>query len=126
VAGERVWDVSSKIRLRLGPMRLIQFLAFLPDKKPPIPGGRPSPSHKRYFFLLVHLTRLYLGPELDFEIQLVLQAREVPPCRMVKGEPNGARLGWDTWLLSEPARKDAEEAVFEGEELFELPSEHAS
>ena len=32
VAGERVWDVQGKIRLRIGPLRLPEFLQFLPDR----------------------------------------------------------------------------------------------
>src|SRR5262249_39960200 len=34
VAGERVWDVQSKIRVRMGPLHYFQFTRFLPDFSP--------------------------------------------------------------------------------------------
>src|SRR5205823_13853319 len=34
VAGERVWDVQSKFRVRLGPLSPEDFTAFLPDLSP--------------------------------------------------------------------------------------------
>jgi type VI secretion system protein ImpH len=106
VVGTRVWDVQSKIRLRLGPLRRDQFDAFLPD---------PSPlPQRKAFFLLVHLVRLYLGPELDFDVQLVLRAPDVPGTHLDRGGL-GPRLGWNTWILTENAVKDAEDAVFEGQ-----------
>ena len=76
-AGERVWDVQSKVRLRVGPLPRARFDAFLPDRA-------PVPERKA-LFLLVQLARLYLGPELDFDVQVVLQAEDVPPCRMKAG-----------------------------------------
>lgn len=108
VAGERVWDVQSKIRLRLGPLSYRDFDAFLPDRTPVVP--------RKAFFLLCHLVRFYVGPELDYEVQLVLRAPEVPRCQLAAGPP-GPRLGWNTWCLSGPARRDAEDAVFAGEEV---------
>jgi type VI secretion system protein ImpH len=107
VAGDRVWDVQNKIRIRMGPLRYTQFNQFLPDRS-------PVPQRKA-FFLLAHLVRLYVGPELDFDVQLVLLAREVPGCRL--GAGGGAQLGWNTWCLSRVRRQDAEDAVFEGEEV---------
>jgi type VI secretion system protein ImpH len=109
VAGERVWDVQSKIRLRLGPLDRARFDAFMPDPA-------PVPERKT-FFLLVHLVRLYLGPDLDFDVQLVLRARDVPACHL---DGDGPRLGWNTWLCSRPPERDAEDAVFAGEEIWRV------
>ena len=110
VAGERVWDVQGKIRIRMGPLRLPKFLDFLPDRT-------PVPERKS-FFQLAHLVRLYVGAELDYDVQLVLAAADVPACQLAGGAGIGPRLGWNTWLLSEPYAHDADDAVFEGEELI--------
>jgi type VI secretion system protein ImpH len=109
VAGERVWDVQSRIRIRLGPLHYAQFTEFIPDRM-------PVPQRKA-FFLLSHLVRLYVGPELDFDVQLVLKKEEVPECQLAEVGGLGPRLGWNTWVRSAPARKDAEDVVFEGDEL---------
>jgi type VI secretion system protein ImpH len=109
IAGERVWDVQGKIRVRLGPLRYAQFIEFLPDRS-------PVPQRKA-FFLISHLVRLYVGPELDFDVQLVLKAEDVPACRLAEGAAGLPRLGWDTWLCSQPLSRDADEAVFEGEDV---------
>jgi predicted component of type VI protein secretion system len=55
--------------------------------------------------------------ELDFEIQLVLRAAEVPPAQLTGGRGRGRQLGWNSWVLSRPAVADADQAVFEGQEL---------
>ena len=111
MAGERVWDIQSKFRIRLGPLGYAQFLEFLPDRA-------PSPARKA-FFLLVHLVRLYVGPELDFDVQLVLRRPRSPSASSDDG-PASARLGWNTWLRSRASRRDADDAVFEGIEVFWL------
>src|SRR5206468_2253564 len=53
--GDRVWDVQSKVRIRLGPMSYEQFQDFLPDRS-------PSPERKK-IFLLAQLVRFCLGAE---------------------------------------------------------------
>ena len=58
VLGSQVWDVQSKIRLRLGVLSYAQFQEFLPD-----PAPRPR---RKALFLLSHLVRLFAGQELDF------------------------------------------------------------
>jgi type VI secretion system protein ImpH len=110
VAGDRVWDVQSKFRLRLGPLRYGRFASFLPDRSP-----EPGP---KAFFLLCHLVRLYVGPELDFEVQLVLARQDVPACRMTAED--APRLGWNTWVRSEDFPRDADDPVFAGEEAVWL------
>jgi type VI secretion system protein ImpH len=109
VAGERVWDVQGKIRIRVGPISYNQFVSLLPDRTPI--------AKRKGFFLLSHLTRLYIGAELDFEVQLLPRAFDMPPCQLAEGIGLGPRLGWNTWLLSEPMRRNPEDAVFEGQEV---------
>jgi type VI secretion system protein ImpH len=110
VAGERVWDVQGKIRLRVGPLGYGQFTEFIPE--------RSATAERKALFLLVHLVRLFVGPELGFDVQLVLRAQDVPECRLSDDEENGPRLGWNTWVLSREPVEDAADAVFEGEEVF--------
>ena len=112
VLGDRVWDAQSKFRIRLGPLRYDQFLDFLPDRS-------PVPERKA-IFLLVHLVRLYVEPTLDFDIQLVLAADEVPECQLTEPGGFGARLGWNTWIRTDILTHDADDAVFEGEEVISL------
>jgi type VI secretion system protein ImpH len=105
VAGERVWDIGSKLRLRIGPVDRERFVALLPDRSPT--------TERKMFFLLVHLVRLFLGPDLDFDVQVVLRAADVPECQLAEGGL-GPRLGWNTWMRSGPMPADAADAVFEG------------
>jgi type VI secretion system protein ImpH len=107
-AGDRVRDVQGLFRVALGPLDAAGFAEFLPDRA-------PTPARKA-FFLACHLVRLYAGAEYDFEVQLLLRAGDVPPLQLAAGEP-GPRLGWNTWVLSGPASRDAGEAVFAGEAL---------
>jgi type VI secretion system protein ImpH len=110
VAGRRVWDRQSKFRVRIGPLSYAQFIEFLPDRAPV--------RERKTFFLLAHLVRLYADPGLDFDVQLVLRAEEVPECQLTGAGTVGARLGWNTWLLNRPARADAEDVVIDGDRAF--------
>jgi type VI secretion system protein ImpH len=112
VAGDRVWDVQGKFRIRLGPLRLRQFDEFLPQRSPV--------AARKSLFVLSHLVRLYVGAELDFEVQLVLAAADVPPCQLSATAATGPYLGWNTWVCSQPLPHDADDAVLAGEELVEL------
>ena len=80
VLGGRVWDRQHKFRIRMGPISLAQYESFLP-------GAEPLKK-------LVDWVRLYLGLELEWDVQLRLARAEVP--RLVLGR--GRRLGWTTWL----------------------------
>ena len=88
-------DIQGKFRIRVGPLRLGMFERLMPD------GDMLRP--------LWHLVRLYAGPELDFDVQPILAAQDVPAFEM-KGKR--ARLGWNTWARTRQPPRDAEEAVF--------------
>lgn len=106
VLGESFWDLSSGVRIRLGPLSYPQLEAL-------IPGGRRAD-------VLRELARTYLGVEYEFDFQLLLRRSEVPTT--VLGDPQ-SKLGWTTWLASDPpasrqstagdsvAGKDAEEVA---------------
>ena len=106
VVGERVWDIRSTIRIRLGPLNYKQFVSFIPDQA-------PVPERKN-FFKLMHLVRMYVGPELKVGVQLVLKGSEIPPCQLRRSAPEGPRLGWNCWFTSQGMPQDSEDAVFEG------------
>lgn len=97
VCGERIWNTQSRFRVRLGPLDLDQFRSFLP------PGSAFAP--------LADLTRLLVGAEFDFDVQLVLKAEEVPACRLETGAAAPPMLGWTTWLKTKDLTEDASEVV---------------
>lgn len=112
VIGERVWDVEGKIRVRVGPLNYEQFVEFLPY--------RGAVTRSKAYFLLSHLTRLYIGPTLAFDVQLLLRGETVPDTVLADKSSPGLRLGWNTWLRSGKLRGCVKDAVFEGQEVFDL------
>ncbi len=118
MAGDRVWDVQSRVRVRLGPMRYAQFLEYLPDTA-------PVPERKA-FFLLCHVARLYLGPVFDFDVHLVLRAEDVPECQLNDDGAAGPRLGWNSWLICAAPDVPAEDAVFGGHALTHVGADARS
>jgi type VI secretion system protein ImpH len=101
VVGRRVWSVENKFRVRLGPLGYAEFRQFMPRQN----ALRP----------LCQLIRCSVGPEFDFDVQPVLQAEEVPQCRAGSGGAVRSQLGWNTWIHSQPMRRDAGDAIFEHE-----------
>ncbi|HKR11887.1 MAG TPA: type VI secretion system baseplate subunit TssG [Pyrinomonadaceae bacterium] len=97
IAGARVWDAQSMFRLRFGPLSLDEFRAFLPN------GSA--------FQSATELTRLLVGLELDFDMQLVLDAGMVPFCVLETGSDAQPRLGWTSWLKSRPVTRDDDQVV---------------
>jgi type VI secretion system protein ImpH len=89
--GSQVWDRQHAFRVRLGPLTLDEYRGMLP-------GGE---SFK-------HLTAWvaeYIGFELDWDLNLILQQQEVPAFTL-----NGQlRLGFTTWL-GDP-RRDADDLI---------------
>jgi type VI secretion system protein ImpH len=98
VVGERVWEIQSKFRLRVGPLTYRQFRALMPNG-----DGLRS---------LCQLTRTYAGPEFDFDVQAVLAPAEVPWCRLGSEDDEGPYLGWNTWVRCEAFAQPVEDAVF--------------
>ncbi|MCE9533644.1 MAG: type VI secretion system baseplate subunit TssG [Planctomycetes bacterium] len=98
IIGRRVWDVQSKIRLSLGPLRYATFHAMLP-------GGDQKLALRRW-------VRQYLGLELDVDVQLLLAPEEVPWTRLRYDEEHGPRLGWNSWARSHNVASPPTEAVF--------------
>jgi type VI secretion system protein ImpH len=80
--GQRVRDVNTKFKLRLGPMTFAEYRDFLP-------GG---PHHDT----LRELVSFTLVDRFDYDIDLVLDARHAPRARLERDSP--CRLGYSTWL----------------------------
>jgi type VI secretion system protein ImpH len=101
VVGDRVWGVESKFRVRLGPLSYQQFQRFMPGGDCLVPVGQ--------------LVRTYVGSDLDFDIQPVLQREDVPCARLGGDETAPSCLGWNTWIRTAGMSHDADDAVFEVE-----------
>lgn len=127
VAGSRVWNVESRIRICVGPLTWNQFAEFLPS------GSK--------LFELFSLVRAYVGSQFDVDVQLILSRHEVPQTKLspegvspasdeggfAATQPHAApisgvgaaethsqpRLGWNTWLGSWNRASDANDATFE-------------
>jgi type VI secretion system protein ImpH len=78
--GEKVFDVSGKFRIVLGPLTLAQYVALLP--------GEESAQ------ILHYLVRLYTPDDLDFDVVLLLKTAEIPPLRL--GDKS-VQMGLTTW-----------------------------
>jgi type VI secretion system protein ImpH len=91
VAGGAVWETQTKFRIVFGALGFAQYERLLP-------GGD---SLQR----LVDLVRNYVGDQLDWDLQMVLEADEVPALELGKV----GRLGWSTWLSTEPFTRDADD-----------------
>jgi len=98
VIGGRVWDVQGKFRLRLGPLDYEQFCRLLPGEE----------DCRR----LSEMTRLYVSPDLDFDIQPILKNAEIPPFCLTTDDLHAPRLGWNTWAAAERFEDDAENVIF--------------
>lgn len=89
--GNRVWSRAAKFRLRIGPLGLEDYNRLLP-------GG---PAMAR----LTAIVRNHVGDTLDWDVNLVLKAGEVP--RAMLG--GNSRLGLTGWLGPRVTESDAAE-----------------
>ena len=87
VASERVWQRDLRLRLTIGPMPQRKFRRFLP-------GGPAA-------LALRELLTFFTGTSLEYEVRLALQASDVVPAQL--GNSTGPLLGWDSFLVTEPA-----------------------
>lgn len=90
MVGDQTWEKQNKILVRVFPQSQKQFLELLPDIQ--------SDGSSNAFRLLTELVRTFVGPELDFDVQLAIDRSQIPECKMDESAFNGLRLGWNTWL----------------------------
>jgi type VI secretion system protein ImpH len=98
IVGDEIWNQQSGVRIKLGPLKLEQYLDFLPS------GTAHEP--------LKSLARFVSHGEIDFEVQLILKKEEVPACELAPVETPAPRLGWTSWAKTQPMRKDADDTIF--------------
>ncbi|NSX53681.1 type VI secretion system baseplate subunit TssG [Parasulfitobacter algicola] len=88
--GDKVWSREAKFRIRIGPLALDDYKRLLP-------GGE---SFKR----LAAIIRNYVGDTLEWDVNLVLEAAEVP--QMILGQSGD--LGLTSWIGKRPDRNAAD------------------
>jgi type VI secretion system protein ImpH len=93
ILGERVWTCQLHFRLRMGPMTLAEFERLLPN----------GASFRR----LCDWIRQYSGDDYSWDARLVLAKEDVPAIQLGRA----GRLGWTTWLKTQPFERDAEDLV---------------
>jgi type VI secretion system protein ImpH len=94
ILGASTWQCQSCFEIVLGPLRIADFVNFLP-------GARGLNELKA-------LVRLYTNEEWSWQVRLLLEPADIPPMRL--GESGW--LGWATWLG--PRDEVARDAVIEG------------
>jgi type VI secretion system protein ImpH len=97
IIGSRIWEQQSKFRVRLGALSFNQFQAFLPN-------GTAYKSLKG-------VIRFMVGLELDFDVKLVLEAKQVPSCILTTRAKRRPMLGWTSWLKTKPFTQDDEQVI---------------
>lgn len=108
IVGGRIWSRQNKFRVRLGPLALEAYLRMLPGE------GNLA--------VLVAAVRNYVGDALDWDVNLVLRAEEVPPLQLGAS----ARLGWTTWLNRSPGSPDATDLALDAERILRRMSRRAA
>jgi type VI secretion system protein ImpH len=98
MSGSRVWQRDLRMRLEIGPLKRASFDAFLP-------GGSAARALKS-------MLTMFTGVSLEYEVQLVLAAADVESASLAD-ERSGGRLGWDTFLVSEPQQEDRKDVRYE-------------
>jgi type VI secretion system protein ImpH len=97
IAGDEIWDLQSRIRIRLGPLSLAQYQEFLPGQNA--------------WLELRALARFFTRGEFDIEVQLVLDRKDVPPCELGEETAGAPQLGWSTWVKSTPMNRDPDDTI---------------
>ena len=93
IVGSRFYECQLNFRIRLGPMSLADYERLLP-------GGSAFERVRYWIFN-------YCGEHFFWDLQLVLKASEVPSTRC----GGDARLGWTTWLSTNPPKRDADDLI---------------
>lgn len=86
--GERLPDRMGRLRVVLGPLELDRFGELLPDGT--------------LFGEVCSLVELQAFQRFEYDVELRLRGPQVPTLQV--GGPGAARLGWTSFLCSEPGR----------------------
>lgn len=104
VVGDQTWERQNKILIVVGPLDRKQFTNLMPD--------HVSDFEQNDFELLTELIRLFVGPEMEFDVQMKLSTTEMPEPKFVDDDQAGMRLGWNSWLGQEHEASVVSDAVF--------------
>ena len=100
--GPRVWQRDLRARVSIGPMARTLHQRFLP--------GGPAALALRELLTLVS------GVSLEYEVRLIVRAADVVGATLPGGPQSdgaGPRLGWDSYLVTQPCTEDREEAAYD-------------
>jgi type VI secretion system protein ImpH len=100
VAGDALWNAQARFRVCVGPLNYSRFQAFLPGT--------------RALAAFTELVQYFVGPALEFDIQLILMAKEVPPYLVTDEGERAPMLGLSSWLDRKSITYDAREVILEG------------
>ncbi|NLS20122.1 type VI secretion system baseplate subunit TssG [Rhizobium sp. P40RR-XXII] len=106
-AGAAIHDFGGSFRVVIGPVDYEDYRSLSPGSS--------------NIDALFALTRLYVGPSLDFDIQIVLKKEHIPFCQLGQsGDP--PRLGWNSWARVAAADRDSGDAVIVEPRVNRSPS----
>ncbi len=91
--GQRVWSISHKFKLTIGPLLWHDYVSFKP-------GGNRSKE-------LSDLVRNYIGDEWDWDLELLVSESRVKPLKLDRT----CSLGFTSWLAGESANLLEEQSV---------------
>lgn len=96
IVGNKIWGCQHKFRLCFGPLKYSEFRRLLP-------GGSDLKA-------VVATVKNYVGIQLDWDMNLVLQKDEIPSFKL----GGDSQLGWSTWLNSDQASTHHSETIIKG------------
>ena len=99
IIGTRVWEQQSKFRIILGALTFNEFQSFLPN----------GTAHKP----LKSIVNFMVGLEFDFDVQLILQAKQVPSTILTTRAKRRPMLGWTSFLKTKPFKQDDDQVILQ-------------
>ena len=99
--GRKVWSQDNKFTIVIGPLGLKDFLRFLFDKV--------------FLKSLKELLEYYVNNNLDYSLQLLLKAEDVPRCQ-IKSK-SCYKLGQNSWIMSKPSLHDKSDTILKRSRL---------
>jgi type VI secretion system protein ImpH len=99
LVGARVWEQQSKFRLVLGALTFKQFQGFLPS----------GTAHKP----MKSIVKFMVGLEFDFDVQLILMAKQVPGTVLTTRAQRRPMLGWTSFLKTKPFKQDDDQVILQ-------------
>jgi type VI secretion system protein ImpH len=93
--GTKVWSRSAKFRLTVGPVAMADYERLLP-------GGASMDR-------LAAVVRGYVGDALDWDVNIILRAQDVPQAQL----GGNTRLGQTSWIGERQGDSDADDLFLE-------------